>query len=595
MIETLCKRPALEDLPSGEPDFRVNSPESNLFVAAGPIDVVRSDDHIDLAWPEPAYETLTHEGERFLADAVARSKRDVDKHPDSPRARMNLGLALMNADQLDRAIVEFESALVIDPAHYSALAHLMTARFRRGEVDQAEGLAASLRQQFPTDTVGPIMLAWIAMRRGQSQRAVAELEDAVRLDQKSPLPRYLLGMVSMARQQERKAIAHLKAATRLDPRSPVFQRGLGVVYAVHGDLKRAVRAFKTSLALDPNALESVCGLAKVLMQQGSAESAIQLLSDHLARHGNDRVVDELLAQAYRTQQEFRLAQNHLLRALRSLGDDESREALSERARLMNNVGIACLSRSDLGAAEKWFRQSLDLMPHPTAFQNLHATYLTLSNVKSARRVLNEWFDKYPENNDVQVLVAVNRAEEGDRERGICELRELIKRGVVTPEALGGLGALLSDDEGSLDAALAVLREARDRFPEETVILNNLAYVHLMRGEPREARKVLESLGVEDREHSVYLTATWGLLLLWEGDLSGAVEFYESAAKLASSFGRRVLARTARQKMHLELARHFLREGDRQQAGIEAEKGLLIRCGSKYEKSLRDIYEKLPTA
>ena len=584
----------MEDLPSDEPEFRVNSPASNLFIMAGPIDVVKSDDRIDLAWREPDYQARTLEGENFLADAIARSKRDVDKHPGSPRVRTNFGVALMNADQVDKAIVEFESALTIDPSHYAALAHLVTARFRRGEVDQAERLATSLRQQFPTDTVGPIMLACIVMRHGQSERAVAALEDAVRLDQKSPLPRYLLGMVLMTRHQESKAIAHLKAATRLDPHSPVFQRGLGVVYAVHGDLTRAMRAFKTSLALDPYAVETVCGLAKILMNQGDAESAIQLLSDYLSGHGNDRVVQELLAQAYRTQQQFSAVRRHLLQALSSLEGDESPKAVTERARLMNNVGVASLSHSDLKVAEQWFKQSLDLVPHSTAFQNLHEVYLKLHDANSARRVLNQWSDNYPQDEDVQVLAAVNHAEDGDRKRGIRELRELIKRGVVTPRAFSGLGALLSDDEGSLDEALAVLREARDRFPEATGILNNLAYVHLMRGEPSEAHKLLETIGVEKRENSVYLTATWGLLKLWEGNLREAVGLYESAAQLASSLGRRTLARTARQKMHLELARHFLRVGDQQEAAIEAIKGLSIRGNLKYQESLRHIHEKLLT-
>ena len=585
----------MEDLPSDEPEFRVNSPASNLFIVVGPIDVVKSDDHIDLAWREPDYHTQIPEAENFLDDAVARSERDVDKHPESSRARTNFGVALMNADRVDEAIVEFESALRIDPSHYAALAHLVTARFRQGEVDQAEHLAASLRQRFPTDTVGPIMLACIAVRHGQSEQAVAALEDAVRLDQKSPVPRYLLGMVLMTRHQDSKAIANLKAATRLEPRSPVFQRGLGVVYAMHGDLPRAVRAFKTSLVLDPSAVESVSGLAKILMQQGDTESAIQLLSDHLSGHGNDRVVQELLAQAYRTQQQFDKVRRHLLQALGSLEEGKSPEAVKERARLMNNLGAACLSRSDLKKAEQWFRKSLDLVPHPTAFQNLHGVCLKLDDTKSARHVLNQWLDNCPQDEDAQVLVAANHAEDGNRERGIRELRELIKRGVITPSALSGLGVLLSDDEGSLDEALAVLIEARNRFPKVTGILNNLAYVHLMRGEPSEARKVLESVEVGDRENSVYLAATWGLLKLWEGDLTKAVELYNSAASLASSLRRKTLAKNAKRKMHLELARHFLRVGDRQEAAIEARKGLSIRGSFKYQESLRHIHDTLLTA
>lgn len=155
--------------------------------------------------------------------------------------------------------------------------------------------------------------------------------------------------------------------------------------------------------------------------------------------------------------------------------------------------------------------------------------------------------------------------------------------------------MLSDDEGRLDEALEVLREAHDRFPDETGIVNNLAYVHLMRGEPSEARKVLEIVNVAERNSSVYLTATWGLLKLWEGDLSEAVELYQSASELASSLGKRVLALTARQKMHLELARHFLRIGNRQKAAIEVRKGLSIGGNSKYKESLHGIHDRLLTA
>lgn len=592
-METLSTTQKMEDLPSDDPTFRVNSPASDFLIATGPIDVLKSDDQIHFEWREPIPQVRTHEAENFLGDAVTRSRRDVDKHPESPRARTNLGVALMNADQVDEAIDEFESALSIDPSHYAALAHLVTARLHRREFNQAKFLAGSLRQKFPADPIGPIMLACIAVRHGQSEQAIAELEDAVRLDKKTPLPRYLLGMVLMECHQERKAIAHLKAATRLDPRSPVLQRGLGVVYYAHGDLKRAVRAFKTSLALDPYAVESVCGLAKILMEQGDTESAIQLLSDNLSRHGDDRVVQELLAHAYRTQQQFVEVRRHLLQALKSVEGDESPAAITERARLMNNVGVVeYLRPRDLKLAKQWFRKSLDLVPHTTAFRNLYEVCRQLSDTNSEQRVLNQWLDNYPEDEDARVLAAVKHAEDGDRERGIHELRELIERGIVTPRALGGLGALLLDDEDSREEALAVLREAHGRFPEEAGILNNLAYVHLMRGEPGEARKVLENVSAEDREDSVYLTATWGLLMLWEGDLSKAVESYKSAAQLARHLGKKKLAQTAQQKMHLELSRHYLREGDRKNAAIEARKGLACSGNPKYRESLHEINDKL---
>jgi tetratricopeptide (TPR) repeat protein len=172
---------------------------------------------------------------------------------------------------------------------------------------------------------------------------------------------------------------------------------------------------------------------------------------------------------------------------------------------------------------------------------------------------------------------------------------LIETGTGGPAPYSAVGALLSDQNGDLDKAIKVLKAGYQKYPRDSSIANNLAYVHLMRGEPAEARQILEKLSSEEIASSVFLTATWGLLRLWEGDISNAVRYYSAAQGLARQRGRPRLAQTARQKMHLELARHFLRLGDGNRASAEAKQGLSVGGSTKYKEELRVLRDRLLSA
>jgi Flp pilus assembly protein TadD len=73
-------------------------------------------------------------------------------------------------------------------------------------------------------------------------------------------------------------------------------------------------------------------------------------------------------------------------------------------------------------------------------------------------------------------------------------------------AYAKLGWLLADWKEEYDAALVVLREGFAKDPSKSFLLNNLAYVHLLRGEPSFARTILEQ--VKDiSDNPILLTAT----------------------------------------------------------------------------------------
>ena len=329
------------------------------------------------------------------------------------------------------------------------------------------------------------------------------------------------------------------------------------------------------------------------MRHGDSEGALQVLSDFIARNPSDRVGQELLAQAYKKQAHRREAVRHLQRALETLEGDQSAEARSERARLMNNIGATWASFGLFDEAVKWYKRALETLPHPVAFRNLFGVYSEVQNADEAKRVLDRWLASFPENEEAKLQLAVQQCESGDP-RGLEVLSDLTGSTEVGPRACAVQGCVLSEHLNNSNEAIAVLEEGDRRFPGDTAIANNLAYVYLMEGMPSKARAVLERVKAEDVAKSVHLTATWGLLLLWEGDLGGAREQYSRAAELADRTGRRNLSKAAQQKMHLELARYYVRAGDSNLARDEVREGLAIGGRRRYKDDLELLRDRLLT-
>ena len=592
MIEMVLDNLATEERASPAPAFLVNSPTLNPFVAPGPVVVVERDEHFDLEWTNEDGARPTQSAANLAEEFVVRSKREAQLHSRSPRAWTNLGVALLAADRGPEATEAFGEALRRDGEHYPALAHLARLRLVEDNLFEAERLATRLHELFPQDAVARMMLGWIALRRGDGDQAVREITAAAKLDPASALPKYLLGMVCLSMRRTRDAIAYLRQATRLDDRSPTLQRGLGVAYAAVGDLVRAIRALRTSVALDPGAPETVHALGRVLMQRGDVQAGVDLLSSFIDKNPNDLAGQELLAHGYRTLNDHRSVRRHLQRALENLEGDDSAESNEVRARLMNNIGAACASAGVLGEAERWYRKAVDAAPHPITFRNLSGIYAERQEGESERRILKQWLEMFPDDEEAALRVAIQLTENGEVARGIRELRRLTGSVSVAVRAYAALGYALADFQGELHVAIEILEDGYERFRGDAGIANNLAYVYLRNGNATEARRVLEEVADQDVESSVYLTATWGLLLLCEGDVDAAQSQYDKAARLAEQKGVSILARTVRQKMHLELARHYLAAENPQLAAGEIEKGLAIGGRKWYAAELRELRSRV---
>src|SRR6185312_8849154 len=127
------------------PQFTAGPPQLNPLAANSPIAVTISADGITLNLIDDLSHGDLVRGSGSITDRmIERSEREVTRRPKSARAHANLGIALLNAGDLESAEKQFETTLSIDPEHYIASMNLARIRTEQKRFEDAERIYSEL-------------------------------------------------------------------------------------------------------------------------------------------------------------------------------------------------------------------------------------------------------------------------------------------------------------------------------------------------------------------------------------------------------------------------------------------------------------------
>lgn len=587
-----------EQFVSSPPRFQLEPPGESPFEATPPTSVVNTKGSFDVNWVENPVELGASRAEQILDDILARSRADVERFSSDAQVHANYGVALMNRGRLDDAANEFAIALKLSPNHFMSWASLARIRALQGHFDEAARTYEQLSRVYPNELSPLVNLSYILFRTNRLSEATRILDNAIELDANAVFPRYLMAVSLLGLTRPREAIRHLRIAARNDVRSPHLYQALGVAYLIAGDKKAAVRSFKTALTLAPDSKESVRALSNVLLETGKITELIELLSAYLERQPGDVTAREALSEAHSRNKQYPLARLQLTTALRYVtGETESDIKL--RAKLLNNIGVCFFRLKDIDKAAHWFERSIAVDPRFDAipYLNRAKVHVRKRQFNNAWNILKSCHELFPQNHEIPQVQAFVLAEQDRNDEAIELLRKEVATGQAIEGTYGDLGLYLTESTHRVTEACKVLSEGLERYPSAPLLVNNLAYALLMNGDPVKARTVLTSLQLDkvrplklmDR---VALTATWGLLYLWEGDLLEGRRHYEMAEKMSYESENTDLPEIVRQKMHLEIAKFFIRAHDLAAAKKEIEGGLSIKNGrAAYAQELNSLSEQ----
>lgn len=579
------------------PQFRLESPGGSPFEVVPTISVTNTGNSFDFAWVQQPTEIGVPAVEGILEDMVQRSKRDAARFPSSPEAHANLGIVLANLGRLDEAADEFVIALRLSPDHFVSMVNLARIRTLRGQFEEAGKAYEEILDSYPEEPISLVNLSYIYLQTGKVEEATEVLEKAIGANSAAVSPRYLMAISSLKLGKTHEAIRQLRFAARTEVRSPAIHQALGLAYIMAGDAKGAVRSFKTALTLAPEMKYAVYALANVLKRQGHVESLIELLVTYTQRQPDDVTGLEMLSDAYCQLKQYPAARSQLTTALRLVqGDDQNNRR--QRAKLLNNIGYCFDRQGDGEMSEQWFRRSIEVDPTLDAipYHNLAKANVRKRQFTQAWDILEKCNRIFPENRETPSVQAYVLSEHDRYDEAINLLDRELAKGMAAANTYALLGWLLSDIRVDLDAARKILSEGVIRYSHNPLLVNNLAYTILLQGRPSEARHVLESAKFDEplsSEERTALTATKGLLHLWEGDIEVGRRCYEQAENISHESSQKNLPMIVRQKMHLEVAKALLRQNNPKAAKSEVRKGLSIEGGRLfYERSLRSLESDL---
>jgi len=172
-------------------------------------------------------------------------RESVDRLMQSAQASMERGDLPAAAASLEQVLIQDEKNKTARVALINVLAGLM----RWGE---AENHAQILNKQFPGDTEPTLLLAMIALRRGNPQQACDLANKCLSQGDNRPEVYKLLALAHYLLQQYDKFEAHIHAALQQNPRDPEAHYHLARFFYEGKRYKEAFNSFQEVIKLQPD-------------------------------------------------------------------------------------------------------------------------------------------------------------------------------------------------------------------------------------------------------------------------------------------------------------------------------------------------------
>ena len=414
---------------------------------------------------------------------------------------------LRRSDYLQRAVEEYKEALKYDPSSAILTVQLADAYRRSGRIREAVLEAKQLLKNDPDNLAAHRLLGYIYFQ------TLGELQPETPAQQTLPL-----------------AIEEYEHITRLAPDDTQALLELGRLYRMNNDLAKAEAALKKLLEVDPQSESGLAALALLYSDRGEYQRAIALLQEAAPQSPSSKVLASL-AYAYEQSNDFDNAIQTYRRALLEDSDNlELRRRLAESLLRAERLDEALPEYQRLLEANSEDAQSLlrisQLYRHqrryPEAWTALEkAKQLAPDNLEIG---FNEAL-LYEAQGDFRAAIAVlssmlaqmTRASgeydpQEQRSRSILlerlgvlhRQREAFAEAVETfelllplgeEEARRGYAQIIETHRQArqLDAALVVVQQALERFPEEPDFKLQRAALLSDRGDLEQAVQVAHGL------------------------------------------------------------------------------------------------------
>lgn len=406
--------------------------------------------------------------------ALAIYRELAQKQPTVPEFTALTGFVHAEQGRPNEARTSFEQALKISPLYIGAAEELVDLDLSKKDFVAAERRAAEQVKLHTNSGPALMLLAKVAMAKGDNKAAVAALTQVTQKIPEAGLPYLLLAQINFTAGDRDKALAEFKSAAEKNPRDAGIQLQLGMAYDSVKDYPNARKHYETAVKLNPKMATAWNNLAYLLMERfNELENAAAAAAKARELAPNDPDTADTLGWIYFLKGEYPQALTLLRES--SLRLSKNGEAIYHLARTEYAMGL------DEAAAAS-FKKVLTLNPATNLMQEA-SHYLAVLGTSAAGGQKSIDFLEATTKKDARDYVATLRLAEayqvsGNQDKALAAFERAAKLNPFAPQPLIAQAGIYGGKLNNLPKAFELAKSARKLAPNDPSIaglLGRLSY------------------------------------------------------------------------------------------------------------------------
>jgi tetratricopeptide (TPR) repeat protein len=546
---------------------------SPIVMELPPIQVLASLKQISISGVDvpSTVDSLSDDVKAYMSERLERLLVKKEKFRNSATYLTHLGDLAFFSGNLGDAKTYLEDAITLTESAVPRR-RLAEVLFCRNEADSAKALLRN--SALAGDVESLIWEALILFKERHTREAEAQLKKAIVQDNTNFRARMLLGCIDIAENRFSSAIHNFRIAGSENRFTAALLSNMAVAYLMLHDREKALACLRMAVIDRPQSEGLVVFYADLANQLSHPSEVIAPLKRYLGVSNESGAVWDRLA----------YAQTSMGLHKEAISSLKSQSAIDNDPGVWNNLALVYWRIGNMERAGEYFLFGLKAVVKKKTFEILANNYVQFLFDNSQFKALVEFVeslegrvaDRVPHGSlSPRSMLGYSMAlvELGMLRRAIETTRRLAMS--LAPgskeklRALTNLSYLLESLAGDREEAVQVAKRIEELLNQNAILApqeriqaaNNVIFSLLESGRTEEAQKLLSmiSFGVHSLPHP---TATLGLYHFRKGNRIKAEMLYEEAIRMLPI--RRDRDRF-RQKMYLELARCFAREGDTKSA------------------------------
>jgi tetratricopeptide (TPR) repeat protein len=251
--------------------------------------------------------------EKIPASAGTPKSASSTHSPNATAAyHFMLGYQAELAQDMDRAIQEYQAALKADPASQSVKARLASLYFSLGDMPNAVNYADQAAEGLSQDGQLLTQMAGILASAGQGERAVKLLDRAIEIDQTSGDPYFTKGLLLLSLKRQPEAEQAIRAGLARAPESAVGYYHLGRILLDAEKGEEAAASLERAITVNASFEPAYLALASVYESQKTPDRAVAVLRKYLQTvNSRSRDIRHQLVRLYVATKDYQGARKEL--------------------------------------------------------------------------------------------------------------------------------------------------------------------------------------------------------------------------------------------------------------------------------------------